>query len=88
VAPVAFAPLLFRGFDLFLARGDKIPPDVARPAERRAAEKHEARALRSRRDADPVLGRNTIIRPDSKDWPATESDSRPKTIVTISPTIS
>jgi anaerobic selenocysteine-containing dehydrogenase len=24
VAPVAFAPLLFRGFDLFLARGDKI----------------------------------------------------------------
>ena len=33
MAPVAFAPLLFRGFDLFVARGDKTPPDVARPTD-------------------------------------------------------
>ena len=49
-APVALAPLLLGGVDLLPAGRDEIPPDVARPAERRAAEKDEPRALAAGRD--------------------------------------
>ena len=55
-APVGLAPLILGGFDPVLARRDEVPPDVAGPSERRAAEDDEARAGGTGRDADPVPG--------------------------------
>jgi hypothetical protein len=52
--PVGFAPLLLGGFDPVPARRDKVPPDVAGPSERRAAEDDETRAGGTGRDADTV----------------------------------
>src|SRR5271166_3368777 len=54
--PVGFAPLLLGGLDLVPARSDEVPPDVAGPSERRAAEDDEARAGGTGRDADTVPG--------------------------------
>src|SRR5208337_1739523 len=55
-APIGLAPLLLGGFDPVPARPNEVPPDVAGPSERRAAEDDEARAGRTGRDADPVSG--------------------------------
>src|SRR5208282_927725 len=48
-------PLLFRLLNALLARGDEIPPDVARALECRAAEEHQPRRPR-RRHRDAVAG--------------------------------
>src|SRR5262249_41229761 len=41
--------------DALLARGDEVPPDVARPVHRCAAEQHEAR-IADRGDRDAIAG--------------------------------
>src|SRR5215471_18064733 len=48
-------PILFRLLDAFFARGDEIPPDVARPLQGGAAEEHEPRAPQCAH-GDPVAG--------------------------------
>src|SRR5262252_7993126 len=55
LAEVASLPLLFRLVDPFLARGDEIPPDVARAVHRRAAEHNEMR-VGGRRDRRGIAG--------------------------------
>lgn len=48
-------PVLLRLFDALLARGDEIPPDVARAFQRGAAEEHQPR-FRLRANRNSVAG--------------------------------
>src|SRR5581483_9315745 len=52
-------PIGARLLDAFLARGHEIPPDVARPIHRRAAEEHETRRVRG-------FESNAIARPEDE----------------------
>ena len=42
--------------DLLAAGGDEVPPDIARPVQRRPAKRHQPRALRAGGDGDLVAG--------------------------------
>src|SRR5260221_3083951 len=53
-SPILLPPRLLRRLDLLLRRGDEIPPDIARPLQRRAAKQQRACAGRPCGDGDAV----------------------------------
>ena len=59
VLPVAGPPGLLGRLDPLLRRGDEVPPDVARPAQRLAAEQHQPRPVRPGGDVQPVARAGT-----------------------------